>query len=100
MKTCIPVLLLALLCSLAIGAESKDSRPFCKTVPEAAEWVLSNAPAKTTLQVAQMLKEGLIHLHFGLGMWVRNNVPVWGNEDLIKSAGNIHPDDVGGMILE
>jgi hypothetical protein len=101
MKTCISILLPVLLCSLALGAEPKDSRPFCKTVPEAAGWVLSNAPAKTTLQIARMPKEGLIHLHFGLGMWIRNNVPVWGNEELIQSVGkNVHPDDVGAMILE
>jgi hypothetical protein len=48
-----------------------------------------------------MPQEGLFHLHFGLGMWIRNNVPVWGNEKLMKNVGKyVHPDSVGAMILE
>jgi hypothetical protein len=78
----------------------KDTRPYCKTVDEAANWVLSQLPREETLQIAHFHEQGLIHLHFSLGMWIRNNVPVWGNEPLRKSVGeNVHSDDVGGMIL-
>ncbi len=80
--------------------EEKDTRPFCKTVDEAANWVLSQMPQEETLQIARFHEQGLGHLHFDFGMWIRNNVPVWGNEPLIKSVGeNVHPDHVGGMIL-
>lgn len=93
-----------LLASLAPAQEkkpAKDHRPFSKTVPEAAAWVLATVPEKTTLQVAPMHPEGLIHLHFSLGLWIRNNVPVWGNTPLLLSVGGKrHPDDVGGMILK
>ena len=69
------------------------------SIPEAARWVLSELPEDTALDVARMPKEGLIQLHMGLGMWIRNNVPVWGNEKLLKNVRR-HPDDVGMMILE
>ncbi|WYD80459.1 MAG: DUF6794 domain-containing protein [Candidatus Electrothrix gigas] len=101
MKIQITFTLFILLSSIAIAKAEKDDRPFCKTVPESAKWVLAEVSEKTTLLVARMPKEGLTQLHFGLGMWIRSNIPVWGNEALINSvAKGAHPDNVGRMILE
>ncbi len=83
------------------GHKKTDKRPFCKTVDEAATWLLANMSQETTDRVAHIPNEGLSHLHFSLGMWIRNNIPVWGNKALIQSVGqNVHPDDVGGKILD
>ncbi|NJK92776.1 MAG: hypothetical protein HC904_13720 [Blastochloris sp.] len=101
MKALFTVLFALFLASCPIQAEEKDNRPFSKNIPDAAKWVLSEVPPETTLQVARMPKSGLIHIHFGLGMWIRNNVPVWGNAELMGSVKEgTHPDAVGGMILE
>lgn len=82
------------------AATETDERPFSKTVDEAVQWVLAELPEETRAQVAHIRGESLVHLHFGLGLWIRNNVPVWGNEELLRSLGDeVHPDDVGGMIL-
>jgi hypothetical protein len=104
MKTRYLMVISLLLGFLAVAAaeedEKTDSRPFCKTVDEAAKWVLSELNTEDTRQIAHYHEEGLIHLHFTLGMWIRNNVPVWGNEPLQESVGkDVHPDDVGGLIL-
>ncbi|MFK5922130.1 MAG: hypothetical protein QM496_08110 [Verrucomicrobiota bacterium] len=94
------IIFLVLLSFNAWAEEKEVKRPFCKTVDEAAKWVLGEVPEKTTMQVARTPKVGLGYLHFGLGMWIRNNVPVWGNRKLMESVGKgIHPDNVGGMIL-
>ena len=93
MKTLIFLLFLALPLSYANAGEQKDVRPFCKTVAESAKWLFENLPTETTLQVARMPKEGLMHLHFGLGGWIRNNIPVWGNEELRKL-----PDEVINLL--
>ena len=101
MKSIVTLLALFVISSCAVTAEPKDERPFCKSVEEAAIWVLKECEPELSLKIARTPKEGLIHLHLGFGMWIRNNVPVWGNTDLIKSVGKeVHPDDVGGMVLE
>lgn len=35
-----------------------------------------------------MRKDELFQLHFGLGMWIRNNWGLWkGNKELLSNAG-------------
>lgn len=45
-----------------------------------------------------------IHLHHGLGMWIRNNWGLWTKEGplygYLKEIGLNHPDDMSNMILE
>lgn len=80
--------------------EERDSRPFCKTVDEAAMWVFLEMEAGEIWEMAHFHEEGLAHLHITLGVWIRNNVPVWHNTTLLESVGkDVHPDTVGGMIL-
>lgn len=44
----------------------------------------------------------LKHLHFGLGMWIRNNWGLWGGSRLQKYLFDIsdHPDGMSSIILE
>lgn len=103
-KTWIVVpLLVSLLIAPTFAGEKKkaDNRPFCKTVDEAARWVLAKIPAENTARLARFHEKGLISLHLSLGMWIRNNIPVWGNDALMKSlARPTHPDSVGEVILK
>jgi len=101
MKSIATLLALFAVSSFVVATEPKDDRPFCKSVEEAANWVLKKCEPEFSLKIARTPKEGLIHLHLGFGMWIRNNVPVWGNTDLIESVGkDVHPDEVGGIILD
>ncbi len=48
-------------------------------------------------------KEDILkHLHFGLGMWIRNNWGLWGGSRLQKYLFDIsdHPDGMSSIILE
>jgi hypothetical protein len=43
-----------------------------------------------------------VRLHFGLGLWMRNNWQLWGGSRLSKyfnDTGIYHPDDMSGIIL-
>jgi hypothetical protein len=101
MKSITTLLVIFIFATFAVAADSKDERPFCKTVEEAANWVLKDSSPELNLKIARTPKDGLVHHHFGLGRWIRNNVPVWGNTELLKSVGKgVHPDNVGGMILD
>ena len=44
----------------------------------------------------------LKHLHFGLGMWIRNNWGLWGGSRLQKYLFDIsdHPDGMSSIILK
>lgn len=45
----------------------------------------------------------MMNLHFGLGMWIRNNWGLWGGSELsewFRSQGIGHPDDMSGIIFD
>jgi hypothetical protein len=51
-----------------------------------------------------MAESELIGLHFGLGMWIRNNLGLWqGNDELMQVIRErdqaIHTDDVSMVII-
>jgi hypothetical protein len=40
-------------------------------------------------------------LHFGLGMWIRNNLGLWqGNHVLLAACGGLGPDDTSAVVIE
>lgn len=42
-------------------------------------------------------------LHFGFGMWIRNNWGLWGNSELkqaLQDSGFVHPDDMSSVVLK
>lgn len=46
--------------------------------------------------------EFVVDAHFGLGLWIRNNLGLWGSSRLKKvflDAGVWHPDSMSGVIL-
>jgi hypothetical protein len=75
------------------------------TVDEAAGVVLATLSDEDKGRIAGMAEADLIGLHFGLGMWIRNNLGLWqGNQALMQSirqhTPDIHPDDVSMVIIE
>ena len=52
-----------------------------------------------------LVQDQLTGLHFGLGLWIRNNLGLWkGNDELMQAIRErdqaIHPDDASMVIVE
>jgi hypothetical protein len=57
---------------------------------------------ESKLQILNMEESEIFSLHFGLGMWIRNNWGLWKGSDLsvwFNDRGIYHPDDMSGIIL-
>ena len=71
------------------------------TVEEAVEVLLSQLDAQTKDRLRRDRREDLIGHHFGLGMWIRNNLGLWNhNHALLEDTGQEHPDGVSMAIIE
>ena len=71
------------------------------TVDAAVHALLALLPDKDKTDIAAKSQDELIELHFGLGMWIRNNFGLWqGNAALAQDAGTNEPDDIAGIIIE
>lgn len=54
-------------------------------------------------EVLKMSENDIGGMHFGFGMWIRNNWDLWKGGPLLehmKSLGFIHPDDMSHSILK
>jgi len=75
------------------------------TLDEAAGVVIAALPAAEAAKIARMSQSELTHLHFGLGMWIRNNLGLWqGNDSLMQALRErepgMQPDDVSTLVIE
>jgi len=75
------------------------------TLDEAVGVVIAALPDEERDKIAGLPEFDLIHLHFGLGMWIRNNLGIWqGNDALMASLNEIergvHPDDASMLIVK
>lgn len=75
------------------------------TIDEAAGVVIAVLPEAEAAKIAGMSEGDLIHLHFGLGMWIRNHLGLWqGNDTLMQALRErepgAHPDDASMLIIE
>jgi hypothetical protein len=75
------------------------------TLEEAVGVVIAALPQVEAAKIAAMPEADLIHLHFGLGTWIRNNFGLWkGNDALMQELHQhqpaIHPDDAAMLIIE
>lgn len=82
---------------------SKNQWP--ATMDDAVGVIIAALPESEAAKIAAMPESDLIHLHFGLGIWIRNNLGLWqGNDALMESIRDrnpgIHPDDVSMQIIE
>ena len=70
------------------------------TVDAAVRLLQGLVPDAEQARIANMTEDELVNLHFGLGMWIRNNLGLWqGNAALLDAAGEAHADEASGAIL-
>lgn len=74
-------------------------RSWPTTVDEAADIVIERLDQQTQRIIAYGEADPL-YMHFGLGMWIRNELGLWGgNHWLLSDCGAWHPDDCSEVIL-
>lgn len=83
----------------------KNDKELPKTVEEAVDWLIEEMDQELLQQVRDA--ENLVVFHFGLGLYIRNQLGIYnGNEALLQDIGSrddnyfIHPDSVSSMILD
>ena len=77
---------------------TSDSLP--ATLEEALRLLAATVPSAQQAAIAATVDEDLIHLHFGLGMWIRNTLGLWsGNSALMRATGARSPDDASQAII-
>ena len=82
-----------------------EAKMWPKTIDEAVGVLLATVSDVDQDRIADMAESELIGLHFGLGMWIRNNLGLWqGNQALMQAirqdTPQIHPDDVSMVIIK
>lgn len=78
-----------------------DMNEWPQTVDQAVGVLLGLLPDDEKAKIAAMSQDDLIALHFGLGMWIRNNLGLWSeNRALLESTAMHNPDDASGVIIE
>jgi len=72
-----------------------------KTVKEAVEMLIVIWPPEELKKLASLSEADLSLCHFGIGLWIRNNFGLWAkNKALLEDAGEEHPDQASGVIIE
>jgi len=56
-----------------------------RTLQKAVDLLVASLDAEERDKLRAMKEEDLISLHLGLGMWMRNSFPIWGNDELLRS---------------
>lgn len=79
-------------------------KQFPATIDEAVGVVIATLSDDEKDRITAMAQSELVGLHFGLGMWIRNNLGLWkGNDQLMRAIGDgdpsIHPDDASMVII-
>jgi len=85
------------------------------TIAEAVDRLQSTLSQAVKDEIAAMPESDLLDLHFGLGMWVRNNFGLWENNlplldecmktrfegrvDMPNRLVWMHPNDASGIII-
>ena len=76
-----------------------------KTINDAITIILNILSPEEKEKLKNAQPEDLSSYHFGLGLWIRNNLGFYdGNEELIEDIkqGNnfVHPDDLSSILIE
>ena len=77
-----------------------DQRP--RTVAEAVQILIAKLPSDYLGHMALATEESLAEYHLTLGMTIRNDFGLWGeNQELINSIGyGMDADDVSAVIIQ
>ncbi len=77
--------------------DPSDQRP--QTVSVAVQHLIETLPQQTLKELSGMKEEELFRSHFGLGLYLRNNM-LHGNYALRVDLGVWHPDDASGALVD
>lgn len=80
-------------------------KQFPETIDKAVGVVIAALSDDEKARMVAMAKSELSGLHFGLGMWIRNNLGLWkGSDQLMRVIGEddelIAADDASMVIIE
>lgn len=70
------------------------------TIAEAVDAVLTGMPDEAKGELAEMTHDQLPMLHFGIGLWIRNNLGLWGGNAALRRAAGEDPDEASMVIIE
>jgi hypothetical protein len=82
------------------------SEKFPRTVNQAVSILLAELSTRNKTKIANMSEDDLIQLNFSLGLYIRNEFRVWGNDPLIQSCSSvsgikeIHPNFASLVIIK
>lgn len=72
-----------------------------ETVEVAVRLLLDMVPSDEQARIAAMPRDAVVELHWGLGMWVRNNLGLWSSSGaLFKATGQANADDASMVVVE
>lgn len=77
-----------------------------ETLDEVVDKTLEYLPDDVKIEIAQMNEDDLILLHFGLGMWIRNQIRGWRHNEKLaqalqdKFSGRIELDSMSRRIIK
>ena len=73
---------------------------FPTTVDAAVRLLMTMVDESEQAKIAAINVDDIYSLHFGLGMWIRNNMGFYaGNAQLLKDSGETEPDDASMVII-
>jgi hypothetical protein len=78
-------------------------KKYPETLEEAVESVISILSEEDRNSLKNIRKEDLIELHFSLGLLIRNNLGLWGdNKKLLETDDfkDAHPDNISSVIMK
>ena len=71
------------------------------TIDEAVGVVIATLSDDERASIAALARDQLTGLHFGLGLWIRNNLGLWkGNRPLLECTDAPNADDASMVIVE
>ncbi len=83
-----------------------DNEGCPETLEEVVDKTLEIIPDQEKSKIARMKEDDLIFLHFGLGMWIRNQIRTWRHNEKLtqalqdKDTGRIYLDSLSSRIIK
>ena len=82
------------------------SKKFPRTIEAAVEKILENMSRRDQTRVANMKEAKLVEFHINYGIYIKNELRLWGNEPLMEACKQVagvdrlSPDQASYIILK
>jgi hypothetical protein len=77
-----------------------------ETIQEAVNRLQDELADEEIARIRQMAESELIGLHFGMGLWIRNNFGLWGGNERLREScraaagtNHLHVDTMSTLII-